>query len=76
METIHTMESEMPFGKYKGKKLKELDVDYVFWIIKQDWFKGELREFIFKNRYAFDVVIPLNNFTGGDMMTGSLNEGY
>lgn len=73
----YTMESIMPFGKYKGKELKQMDIDYVFWLIKQDFFKGDLREFIFKNRYAFDVVIPMNSNTyGGDMMTGSFNEGY
>lgn len=34
-----TGEDEMPFGKYKGEKLRDVPSGYLQWLIKQDGFK-------------------------------------
>jgi hypothetical protein len=41
-------QSIVPFGKYKGKNYGELikDRKYCKWLLKSDWLKGALREFL------------------------------
>lgn len=40
---IHSVEWEMPFGKYKGRKLCDLPVSYLEWFFREDAFpKGKL----------------------------------
>jgi len=38
------MEREMPFGKYKGKAISECPIDYLDWLIGQDWLDASLKE--------------------------------
>jgi len=33
----------MPFGKHKGKLLADLDIDYICWLLDQDFISGPLR---------------------------------
>lgn len=35
-----TDEDPMPFGKHRGKKIKDLPVDYMDWLLAQDEIKG------------------------------------
>lgn len=71
----YTMESKMPFGKNKGLKLGDIKYSYIRWLINQDWFEGELKEFMEENIDEFPYTDG-NIITGGDMMSGSMNEGY
>lgn len=34
----------LPFGKHRGKNASEVDVDYLDWLIGQDWLRPKLRE--------------------------------
>ena len=34
----------MPFGKYEGRAISECPVDYLDWLIGQDWLGNDLRE--------------------------------
>lgn len=34
-----TGRDKMPFGKYKGDKLSEVDTSYLIWFFKQEWAK-------------------------------------
>jgi len=34
------------FGKYKGKKLIEVEEHYLIWLLNQDWVKNNLKEAI------------------------------
>jgi len=47
---MDTSDVIMPFGKHKGKKLSEIPVEYMDWLIGQDWLKwfaqGDLRNSI------------------------------
>ena len=35
---------EMPFGKFKGTEVSELDDNYLWWLHKQDWVYGQLKD--------------------------------
>jgi uncharacterized protein (DUF3820 family) len=50
----------MPFGKYKNKKLKELDTDYLRWLKKQDWVKMPLKKYV----YAYYEHLYHTGFNG------------
>jgi uncharacterized protein (DUF3820 family) len=40
---IYCLEWEMPFGKYKGRKLCDLPIFYLEWFLREDAFpKGKL----------------------------------
>jgi len=65
-----TMESKMPFGKYKGEKLKTIDYYYMFWLVFENWFKGDLRQFIYDNLDEFPKP-PRIGSSSGDMMSRS-----
>jgi len=68
-----TLDSKMPFGKYKDDELSSLDKSYVIWLCSQEWFKGELKVFMKDNINNF---VSSSTFIGGDMMTNSPWEGY
>lgn len=51
-------ESEMPFGKYKGEKICDIDIKYLDWLIGQDWFCEKFEDL--KN----EVEAFLNNEAG------------
>lgn len=34
----------LPFGKYKGQRINEVPIDYLKWLLKQDWLKYDLRK--------------------------------
>ena len=70
------MDSKMPFGKYKGDKINTLNREYVSWLCSQNWFKGELKELMVSNKDKFNYRTRSYVDFGGDMMTGSLQEGY
>lgn len=36
----------MPFGKYKGMKLKDIDDNYIAWLRKQEWLKMPLKLYV------------------------------
>lgn len=36
----------MPFGKHRGKKLDDVPLKYLDWLIGQKWLHGDLRECI------------------------------
>lgn len=46
MSTIegYTVETEMPFGRYKGKKLGEIPAWYLVWLSQQEEFKNSNRK--------------------------------
>ena len=35
---------KMPFGKHKGKEVEDCPKQYLHWLCKQDWMKGDLKE--------------------------------
>lgn len=37
-------ERELPFGKYKGKAISECPINYLDWLIGQDWLHDDLKE--------------------------------
>lgn len=45
----------MPFGKHAGKKLDEVPLMYLDWLLGQDWLRDNLREPI--RLYLNDPVI-------------------
>ena len=51
----------MPFGKHRGKKLKEVPIDYLFWVYtnmeKKDWNRGVL-VYIKKNLERLQKKLP------------------
>ena len=36
----------MPFGKFKGAKLKDIEDNYIYWLDRQDWLKRPLKSYI------------------------------
>lgn len=36
----------MPFGKFKGVRLKDIDYKYIHWLNRQEWLKRPLRSYI------------------------------
>lgn len=47
MTLAQARNNQMPFGKHKGRKLKDIeehDLLYLDWLIGQDYVKGWLRE--------------------------------
>ena len=36
----------MPFGKFKGVRLKDIDYKYIHWLDKQEWLKRPLKSYI------------------------------
>ena len=68
------LNSKMPFGKYKGVKLLDLDRNYIIWLCTRDWFKGDLKKFMVENEHNFKMY-SLNNSIG-DMMSNSLYKDY
>lgn len=34
----------LPFGKYKGQRINETPIDYLKWLLKQDWLKYDLKK--------------------------------
>ncbi len=38
----------MPFGKYKGVPIVDLDTDYCRWMLTQGWLRSPLRELVEK----------------------------
>lgn len=42
--------SIMPFGKYKGLKLKDIPLEYLEWINRRTWLKGKVKGII--NEYV------------------------
>lgn len=47
----------LPFGKYKGQRINEIPIDYLKWLLKQDWLKYDLRKRIsdYIDSYVEDV---------------------
>ena len=48
-------ETVMPWGKWKGLKLKDIEADYFLWLIEQPWlskWKG-LYDYVMKNADLF-----------------------
>ena len=41
---------KMKFGKYKGKKLKDVEAQYLMWLYNNVNIDNELREYIEKNK--------------------------
>lgn len=39
----------LPFGKYKGQAASEVPVEYLDWLIGQDWLYVSLREEIYEH---------------------------
>ena len=37
-------ERTMPFGKYKGDAISECPIDYLDWLIGQEWLNEDLKE--------------------------------
>lgn len=37
------------FGKHKGKSLEDIPVEYLDWLIGQDWLKSDIKELITKH---------------------------
>jgi len=33
-----------PFGKYMGKKISEVEPNYLLWLLAQDWVKNNLKQ--------------------------------
>jgi hypothetical protein len=50
----------MPFGKYKGKPMKEVPADYLDWLHGQDFIHKypAVLEYIKKNRTVIDSELP------------------
>lgn len=36
----------MPFGKFKGVKLKDIEDNYIYWLDRQEWLKRPLKSYI------------------------------
>lgn len=47
----------LPFGKYKGQRINETPIDYLRWLLKQDWLKYDLKKRIsdYVDSYVEDV---------------------
>lgn len=45
-QTIEPEKYVFHFGKYKGKKLIEVEEHYLVWLLNQDWVKNNLKEAI------------------------------
>lgn len=71
-----TLDSNMPFGRYKGSKIIDLNKDYVNWLCGQDWFIGELKDLMIANKDKFKRKVLNRFYIDGDMMTRSLCDGY
>jgi len=37
-------EKTIPFGKYKGRTISECPIEYLDWLIGQDWLFDDLKE--------------------------------
>ncbi len=49
-----TDESRMPFGKFKGMKLANVDSNYLLWVAEQSWCSKELKQYIEDNREVLE----------------------
>lgn len=51
-----TDNSPMPFGKYRGRKMKEVPASYLDWLHGQPWIEdwGEVLAYIQANRKVID----------------------
>jgi uncharacterized protein (DUF3820 family) len=52
LEEIHKGEQEIPLGKYKGTKIKDLDEQYMKWLypkLEDGWLKSVIGSQIFTN---------------------------
>lgn len=59
-----TRESAMPFGKFKGTKIKDLPSEYIYGLLKAGWLKGKLLTALINenaNRYAQRIATPRFN---------------
>ena len=36
--------TELPFGKHEGERIRDVPVSYLDWLIGQDWLDEDLRE--------------------------------
>lgn len=73
----------IPFGKHKGKTIKELliyktgDIDYLKWLMNNNILRLEMSHALKEKIYKADYNQPyISNSGGGDMMTGYSSEGY
>jgi len=38
------VERKIPFGKYKDRAISECPIEYLDWLIGQDWLRDDLKE--------------------------------
>lgn len=65
-------ETIMPFGKYKGKKLREIPDDYWLWFRKQSWCL-EYGEHLLRYADCVDPVISTRNYKTGIIHDGKFD---
>lgn len=51
-------QTPMPFGKYKGRKMKDVPADYLLWLRDQKCQNREVSEYIEENLSALQKECP------------------
>lgn len=64
-----TDSSKFPFGKWKGRKMKEVPATYLDWLRDQPWLKEEwyaVWEYLRKNKTVIDQELADREYEKGD----------
>jgi len=54
-------EDRITWGRYEGRRLKDVPVDYWTWCWEQEWFREEERMAALRE-YSHDLVFPLRSY--------------
>ena len=44
-----THDTPISFGRYKGKKLKDIPAKYLLWLLQKDFLTGQMKQYLKKN---------------------------
>lgn len=63
-----TDDSKFPFGKWKGRKMKEVPASYFDWLRDQVWLVDwpEVREYLNKNKKVIDQELADRDYERGE----------
>lgn len=56
----------MPWGKHKGKKLKELDSSYLLWLFEQTWIKDWPGLYLYLKKHEDQLLAEKRETAGTD----------
>ena len=54
-----TDDDEMPFGKHRGRAMRDVPAEYLDWLRDQDWVEDwpQVAEYLRKNKAAIDAEL-------------------